>query len=211
MVTKTVKYALLTGFEPFGNPRQKDNRSWQTIKQLAGEQIVVGDTAVVCDCHEIPVSYAPVSEIVPRLHLDREYSIVIHCGAGVPGVVRIEQLAHRCGYDKPGNGGEQDVPAGNCVPGYQTADELCTTVNVEDLKAHLITKGWKETAVSTDAGHYLCDFTYYVSLADGETTYKARELPAPQTLFIHVPPLTNDPYSDEELAEVIREILRFLA
>ncbi|KAI8321269.1 peptidase C15, pyroglutamyl peptidase I-like protein [Martensiomyces pterosporus] len=211
MVTRRVKHALLTGFEPFGNPRPDDNRSWETIRQLAGEQVVAGDTAVICHCYEIPVSYAPISEIVPRLHLGEEYSIVIHCGAGVPGAVLIEKLAHRCGYDKAGNNGEKDVPADGCVPGYQTADELHTAVGVEELRDSLRAKGWDKVVVSLDAGRYLCDYTYYTSLAEAETTYKSRQLAAPKTLFIHVPPMASDPYSDKELAEIIRDILRCLA
>ncbi|KAJ2745922.1 Pyroglutamyl-peptidase 1 [Coemansia sp. BCRC 34301] len=205
-----MRHALITGFEPFGKPRTSDNRSWETARQLAGELIKVGDAAVLCHCFELPVSYGPVSELVPRLHSDNDYSIVIHCGAGTDGVVKIEQLAHRTGYVKPGNGGKEDVPADNHVPRYPTPDELCTSVDVSGLRDTLVAKGWASVATSRDAGRYLCEYTYYVSLAEAQTTYVDRRLPQPKTLFVHVPPRTCDPYSDVELAEIVRDILRHL-
>ncbi|KAJ2490863.1 Pyroglutamyl-peptidase 1 [Coemansia sp. RSA 2050] len=205
-----LKHALLTGFEPFGKPRPSNNRSWQAVKQLAGERIVVGDELVLCHCFELPVSYNPVSELVPCLHQGEKYSLVIHCGAGQSGKVGIEQLAHRTGYTKQGNGGEGDVPAGNCVPNYSTPDELRTSVSVDGLRAALAAKGWAHVETSQDAGRYLCEFTYYTSLAEAQTTYPSRQLPPPLTLFVHVPPKECDPYDDAELAEIVRDIVRCL-
>ncbi|KAJ1798281.1 pyroglutamyl-peptidase activity protein [Coemansia sp. RSA 2399] len=208
MAIKTIKHALITGFEPFGTPRPLENRSWEVVKRLAGRQIDAGDALVMCHCYEIPVSYNQVSELLPQLHSSQEFSVVVHCGAGVPGVVRLEKLAHRSGYVKPGNGGESDVPIGNHVPGYDTADVLESTVDVGKLRDALVDKGWSNLAVSLDAGRYLCEFVYYTSLAEGETTYKRQQRQAPTTLFVHVPPSCNDPYSDGELAEIICEVLR---
>ncbi|KAJ2551730.1 pyroglutamyl-peptidase activity protein [Coemansia sp. RSA 1933] len=212
MTIKTLKHALITGFEPFGTPRPTENRSWEVVKQLVGKQIDTGDSLVVCHCYQLPVSYNPVRELVPQLHRVQDFSIVIHCGAGVPGVVRLEKLAHRSGYVKPGNGGESDVPVDNCVSGYDTADVLETAIDVDELRDALSNKGWSNLATSLDAGHYLCDFTYYISLAEGETTYKRdKQCQAPATLFVHVPPSRNDPYSDTELAEILCDVLRRIA
>ncbi|KAJ2814774.1 hypothetical protein FBU31_007170 [Coemansia sp. 'formosensis'] len=205
-----LKHALLTGFEPFGTPRPSDNRSWETVKQLAGELIVVGETSVLCHCFELPVSYNPVSEIVPRLHGGESYSLVIHCGAGLDGKLEIEQLAHRTGYIKPGNDGEGDVPVGNRVPNYSTPDELWTSVDVDGLIDTLAAKGWAHVEASQDAGRYLCEFTYYTSLAEAQTMYPDRQLRPPKTLFVHVPPHKCDPYDDVELAEIMRDIVRLV-
>ncbi|KAI9502201.1 hypothetical protein GGI25_003348 [Coemansia spiralis] len=211
MGAKKLKHALLTGFEPFGTPRPMENRSWEVIKQLEGEEIATDKSLVLCHCYELPVSYGPVAELVPKLHQSNDFSIVIHCGAGWPGAVRVEEFAHKCGYTKPGNDGEGDVPTDNQVPGYDTADKLQTTVAVDKLKDELVACGWEKVIVGSDAGHYLCDFTYYISLAEGETTYKQRQRQAPSTLFVHVPPERNDLYSDKELADIIRAIVRHLA
>ncbi|KAJ1818548.1 hypothetical protein LPJ75_001414, partial [Coemansia sp. RSA 2598] len=78
-------HALLTGFEPFGAPMPKENRSWQVVKQLSGREILVGSKKVVCHCYELPVSYDPVAAALPQMHSKREYSIVVHCGAGTSG------------------------------------------------------------------------------------------------------------------------------
>ncbi|KAJ2005374.1 pyroglutamyl-peptidase activity protein [Coemansia thaxteri] len=206
-----LKHVLLTGFEPFGTPLPSDNRSWEAVRQLAGERIVVGSTTVLCHCFELPVSYDPVSELVPRLHLGECFSMVIHCGAGTAGSVRLEQLAHRTDYVKPGSKGKSDLPAGNCVSNYPTPDELCTTVDVERLRSALKSKGWSSVEASSDAGRYLCEFTYYTSLAEALTTYAGRRIAPPKTLFVHVPPLARDPYEDVELAEIVRDIIRIMA
>ncbi|KAJ2726213.1 pyroglutamyl-peptidase activity protein [Coemansia sp. Benny D115] len=207
-----IKYALLTGFEPFGTPRPKDNRSWETIKQLSGQEILLDDETVVhLECHELPVSYSPVADALPSLHLNREFSIVIHCGAGVSGSVKLETLARKKGYSRAGNQGPLDVPECGQVPGYDTNDVLYTEVDVEELKDRLIEEGWTGVCTSADAGRYLCEFTYYISLAEGETTYAKRQLAPPKTLFVHVPPKANDPYDDKELASIVRSIVRHLA
>ncbi|KAJ2382567.1 pyroglutamyl-peptidase activity protein, partial [Coemansia sp. RSA 2603] len=205
-MTKNI-YALLTGFEPFGNPRPKDNRSWEAVSQLSDEVLSVGEKAsVVCRCHKLPVSYDPVTDIVPRLHQEENYSIVIHCGAGISGTVKLEMLAHKQGYQRPGNGGPGDVPRDGCVPGYDTADELWTSVDVEMCKTALAEAGWASVETSMDAGRYLCEFTYYTSLALSKTIYPDQGRTPPLVVFVHVPPKTCDPYSDQELADIIRRI-----
>ncbi|KAJ2782700.1 Pyroglutamyl-peptidase 1 [Coemansia javaensis] len=208
----TIVHALVTGFEPFGEPRPDDNRSWEAVRQLAGQTVAAGDVSVVCHCHELPVSYASVSADVPQLHRDGAFGIVVHCGAGTPGVVRLETVAHRAGYVRPGNSGLLDVPPGGCVPGYDgAAAELCTDVDVAGLVRALAAKGWAATAPSTDAGRYLCEYTYYTSLAEAALYPRRRRMAAPRVLFVHVPPQAGDPYSDAQLAEIVREIIRELA
>ncbi|KAJ2078845.1 Pyroglutamyl-peptidase 1 [Coemansia sp. RSA 988] len=211
MVSTTIKHVLLTGFEPFGEPRPNKNRSWEVIKLLDSAKIEKGNVTVVCHCHELPVSYNDVSEQLPRLHLSQEFNIVIHCGAGTSGVVKIEKQARKSGYSRPGNKGSTDIPVDGCVPGYGTSDVLITDVNVDAVQNTLTDMGWDKVCASSDAGQYLCEYTYYVSMAEGKVAYPARDLPAPKTLFVHVPPQESDPYDDGQLAEIIREIILQLA
>ncbi|KAI7825582.1 hypothetical protein BX661DRAFT_172067 [Kickxella alabastrina] len=199
--SQNVKYALLTGFEPFGTPRPRDNRSWETVKQLSGERILAGGVTVVCHCHELPVSYG----------LCQRWFHSCTWARSSPGVVKLEGVAHRDGYSKQGNGGTKDVPDSGCVPGYSTTKKLSTSVNVDALKCTLAANGWASVVTSQNAGRYLCEFTYYTSLAEGETSYAKRQLPVPKTLFVHVPPKMQDPYSDSELADLVRDIIRNLA
>ena len=53
-----------------------------------------------------------------------------------------------------------------------------------------------KVCISCDAGHYLCDFVFFKSLHSSQG----------KSLFIHVPPL-NKPFSKEELAAIIVEVL----
>ncbi|KAJ2610961.1 Pyroglutamyl-peptidase 1 [Coemansia sp. RSA 1365] len=211
MVAKCIKHALLTGFEPFGEPRPNKNRSWEAIKQLENAKIETSDATIICHCYELPVSYDDVSEQVPRLHQSQEFSIVVHCGAGTSGVVRLERQARKSGYSRPGNKGQTDIPADGCVPGYRTPDELTTIVDTEAVQNALADRGWDKVCVSSDAGQYLCEYTYYTSLAEGKETYPSRGLPEPNTLFVHVPPQESDPYDDRQLGEMLREIIQMLA
>ncbi|KAJ2769177.1 hypothetical protein IWQ57_003215, partial [Coemansia nantahalensis] len=179
-------HALLTGFEPFGEPRPSTNRSWEAVRQLAGEAIAAdGGAVVACHCHRLPVSYADVSAAVPRLHGSADWSIVIHCGAGRSGAVQLERLAHRAGYERAGNGGAQDLPPGGRVPGYDGAgDELATDVDVGNVRSALEDRGWTAAQTSSDAGRYVCEYTYYSSLAEA-AQYPQRGRTAPAVLFVH--------------------------
>ncbi|KAJ2452960.1 hypothetical protein EV183_002545 [Coemansia sp. RSA 2336] len=207
---KTIKHALVTGFEPFGSPRPSDNRSWEAAKRLEGQTLETDNADIVCHCYRLPVSYGDVSTQLPLLHKSNTFSIVLHCGAGTPGTVRLEKQAHKTGYTRPGNKGPQDLPPGGSVPGYQTENELASTIDVDSLHLQLESAGWHHISTSTDAGRYLCDFTYYTSLAEAQVSYPARQLPAAQTVFVHVHPQVNDIYSDEQLAELLRSIIRML-
>ncbi|XP_044124996.1 pyroglutamyl-peptidase 1 isoform X2 [Bufo gargarizans] len=53
--------------------------------------------------------------------------------------------------------------------------------------------------VSTDAGRYLCDFTYYTSLYESHG----------KSVFIHVPPL-GKPYTAAQLGRALQTILQVI-
>ena len=58
-----------------------------------------------------------------------------------------------------------------------------------------------------DAGHYLCDFTYYCSLAEIARAIRPKEKHhAPQVLFLHCPPI-GQPLSTEEVTSAIKKII----
>ncbi|KAJ2856172.1 pyroglutamyl-peptidase activity protein [Coemansia erecta] len=204
-------HVLLTGFEPFGTPLPKENRSWQVIKQLSGREIIVGNTKAVCHCYELPVSYNPVATMLPQMHLEHNFGLVVHCGESISGIVKLETCASKHGYKKPGNGGADDLPECGSIAGYNTPDTLFTEVDVEGLRKSLVANGWLSVATSNDAGRYLCEFTYYISLALAQTAYPERCATAPKTLFVHVPPKPLDPYSDQQLADIIRDIICYFA
>ena len=65
-----------------------------------------------------------------------------------------------------------------------------------------------------DAGHYLCDFIFYCSLAESkrgitpQEKFKERSTPTKTTpvLFMHVPPV-DQPLSTEQVTEAIQRIV----
>jgi pyroglutamyl-peptidase len=69
---------------------------------------------------------------------------------------------------------------------------------------------------SMDAGHYLCDFIYYCSLAESRrSAYEkgrafAYEKGGTQVLFMHCPPV-NQPLGTEQVTEAIRRIITLVA
>jgi hypothetical protein len=58
-----------------------------------------------------------------------------------------------------------------------------------------------------DAGHYLCDYIYYCSLADARRLAKPYDnRKTTQVLFLHCPPV-NQPLSTEEVTDAIKRII----
>lgn len=69
---------------------------------------------------------------------------------------------------------------------------LETRLDLGKIKRDL---GLKSVVISTDPGRFVCNYTYYCSLA------KFRECPSVYTLFLHVPPFSVVP-EDEQLRVV---------
>ncbi|RPD53517.1 peptidase C15, pyroglutamyl peptidase I-like protein [Lentinus tigrinus ALCF2SS1-6] len=99
--------------------------------------------------------------------------------------------------------------------GYeQFADELSTDVDVPKLIVHLKESGIDQVYSSMDAGHYLCDFIFYCSLAESrrgilpQEKFKERSTPPKTTpvLFLHVPPV-DQPLSTEQVTDAIQRIV----
>lgn len=60
-----------------------------------------------------------------------------------------------------------------------------------------------------DAGHYICDFTYYCSLAEAKRTSNPNpyeKLRNTQVLFLHCPPV-GQPLGTQEVSEAIKRIV----
>jgi hypothetical protein len=58
-----------------------------------------------------------------------------------------------------------------------------------------------------DAGHYICDFIYYCSLAEVRRSTKPYEKRRhTQVLFLHCPPV-GKPLSSEEVTDAIKRIV----
>ncbi|KAF9089759.1 hypothetical protein BGX29_011875 [Mortierella sp. GBA35] len=188
-------------------------------------------------CQELPVEYRKVPDLVPELHLlhsrpvakdgkvveteaeetkqeEEEYlkTYYIHVGVGRDGHTALETQAHRTGYGgldnakwTPPNKDEPPV-----VKGEWSADPdlLTTTVDTLALAEYLKTeKGWI-CQQSLDAGHYLCEYTFYLSMAERQRRIAAGEEGEDERtcLFVHLPSVGN-PYSLEDLQRFVRDMI----
>jgi len=127
--------------------------------------------------HAVRVAYQEVRELVPAL-LDTYGGVVdliLHIGmASGRSFYAAERLGHRDGYDKNADldGVKLDPADGKKYFG-DCPEALMTSLDFEEIM-----QGWVrniheasgsplsiDARASNDAGHYLCDFIYYNSLA----------------------------------------------
>ncbi|KFH62244.1 hypothetical protein MVEG_11882 [Podila verticillata NRRL 6337] len=188
-------------------------------------------TQAVLICQELPVEYRKVPALVPALHAEHskvellpedkqgeqdneEYAktYFIHVGVGRDGYTAIETLAHRTGYGAPDNAqwqpeSKEDAPVKK-AEWIADPDVLNTTVDTAALADYLSKeKGWI-CQQSLDAGHYLCEFTFYLSLAERQRRIvKGQETEDDRAcLFVHLPSVGN-PYSLDELQRFVKDMI----
>ncbi|KAJ7682087.1 peptidase C15 pyroglutamyl peptidase I-like protein [Mycena polygramma] len=177
----------------------------------------------------IPTVYSAVLNTVPDLHAqppvlpplytppttrappEDGFDLIVHVGVAGPGPLRAERLAHKTGYQLPDY--ERQSPpitiGGGNVRGFgsphygdEFADELFTPIDVDALVRDL-TSGPNPLTVETsdDPGRFLCDFTYYCSLAESQRAGRGTPV-----LFIHCPPI-GQKMSTKEVAEGVQRIV----
>ncbi|KAF9971387.1 hypothetical protein BGZ73_005699 [Actinomortierella ambigua] len=229
--TSKVK-VVLTGFEPF--QRHVTNPSWLAVQPLnntvldlpktvlpSGEE---GPRTAEVVCHELPVEYHKVPVLVPRLHetygpisatsdsVEIVKTYFIHLGVGLDGSTAIETHADRVGYSHPDN--VQWRPASLTEPPVYKEEwsndpaKLVTTVDTAALAKYLEEeKGWK-CRQSLDAGHYLCEYTFYLSMAERERRIQLGQEDGWERvcLFVHLPSV-GQPYTLDELTLFVKDMV----
>ncbi|XP_078314756.1 pyroglutamyl-peptidase 1-like [Crassostrea virginica] len=189
---------LITGFGPFGE--HSINASWIAVQNVKKRNLLAD-----LDVHiqEIPVDYQEVSQVVPALWKQKNPQLVVHVGvSGLANKITLEQQGHNAGYHRKDVKGQ--TPPKECC---REEGEECLSAGIDMSRiSEEINKAENElqAEVSHDAGRYLCDFSFYVSLSIDKS----------RCAFIHVPPL-NQPYTEDQLGEglalAIRAMLRQLS
>ncbi|XP_072261123.1 pyroglutamyl-peptidase 1 isoform X4 [Pyxicephalus adspersus] len=119
--------------------------------------------------------------------------VIVHVGvSSMATMVTLEKCGHNQGYH--GLDVRQFCPdteccvvgGPECLHSVIDMDTICKRAAGMDV----------QFTVSTDAGRYLCDFTYYTSL------YKSQG----KSVFIHVPPL-GKPYTASQLGFALQTII----
>ncbi|OJT11692.1 Pyroglutamyl-peptidase 1 [Trametes pubescens] len=107
------------------------------------------------------------------------------------------------------------VPNRGFGKGYENfPDELSAEIDVPKLIVHLKENGIDQVYSSMDAGHFLCDYIFYCSLAEArrnitpQEKFKERSTPPKSTpvLFMHCPPV-EQPISTEQVTDAIQRII----
>ncbi|CAG8718839.1 6023_t:CDS:1, partial [Scutellospora calospora] len=116
------------------------------------------------------------------------------------GDIYIEKKARQKEYKSRDN--HQKIPDDYICPGYD-CDEIKTQIDVDSLKKYLQEeKKLTNLLTSEDAGLYLCEYTYYISLCENEKKDDKKKV-----LFVHVPKKNDSfPYSVDEVAKILEDI-----
>ncbi|KAF9227431.1 peptidase C15, pyroglutamyl peptidase I-like protein [Gyrodon lividus] len=116
----------------------------------------------------------------------------------------------RLGYVIEGPIDGSEPPKRGFGKGYESfPEEIYTDVDVEKLVHHLKGSGVEQIYSSLDAGHYLCDFIYYCSLAESRRSTPKTDKPTTKVLFLHCPPV-DQPLGTEEVTEAIKKSIIWL-
>ena len=177
--------------QPFGE--NTINPSYRILTILPPKQNIPGLPPIVIHSQPEPitVSYAYVRKIIPELLFPTDgikpnYDIVLNIGLA-PGrkFYTLETQAHRDGYNKKDEDGKTLEGDTFWQREYNAPERLHTSFNTED-----VWRRWKSKLMNVDlrpsnnAGHYLCDFTYYACMLEYWRRGPKRQRPC---MFLHVP------------------------
>lgn len=198
---------LVTGFGPF-QTKYPVNPSFEITQSLPAS--IPAPTAdgsqinIISYGTPIRVCYEEVQELVPKLHeayIDT-VDLVLHIGmASGRNFYALEQIAHRDGYHKHKDLDDRTLPEDDGLIRFPDCQEhLTTSLDYAEVlrRWQSIILGLPEDSAgfdadcrpSHDAGHYLCDYTYFSSLAwygRRSGSVDGGKPPDRPVLFLHVP------------------------
>lgn len=222
---------LVTGFGPF-KEQYPQNPSWEIAHQLpdylppvrakvpgaAASAIPLPPVRIIVHPAPVRVNYQVVRSLVPVLwdpsYAGRKIDYVVHIGMAGPRLFyALERQGHRDGYNMKDVDGEllrddkRREEEGKDWVWYGTPPTIETDLDTDDIM-----KRWQKYSpdgadlrLSTDAGHYLCDFIYFSSLAH---LWKAQD--HKRVVFLHVPADASDGAvrtGKELMVQLIRSIV----
>ncbi|XP_069841186.1 pyroglutamyl-peptidase 1-like protein [Dendropsophus ebraccatus] len=187
---------VITGFGPYRN--YIINSSWEAVKELA--KLSLGGN-VQLKILELPVKYSEVEKRIAELWLDSRPLLSVHVGMmSSSKVIALEQCGRNKGYMENDLSGAH--PQGGCCL-LEGPERIESAVNMKRVCKNI---SWPGVHVihSRDAGRYLCEYAYYISLFCGSG----------KAVFIHVPTLSRiitPGLLGQALQIIIQEMLRQLS
>ena len=190
----------VTGFEPFDGAAS--NASWDAVRFLP-DTIGLVDGRADLTRELLPVTFAGAMAAGCRVIEHACPDIVVHVGLGTRArEVRLETTARNTTAARAADNAGR-TPAGRLVPGGPS--ELRATWPAAALVGRLGAAGLP-VARSDDAGDYVCNATFYASLA---AAAKAPAKDRPVIGFVHVPP--EEVVPAPAAAQVLRALIVELA
>ncbi|XP_043536581.1 pyroglutamyl-peptidase 1-like isoform X1 [Chiloscyllium plagiosum] len=191
IITLFILFFSLVGFGPFR--QHLTNPSWAAVQEL--KKLGSGDK-IRLETVELPVHYQRVREILSRIWETQQPQLAVHVGVGTASkLIILEQCARNQGYKDPDVCG--CYAAGSCcVDGGP--EKIESLINMRSVCKNL---AGLDIAIiySRDAGRYLCEYAYYLSLYHGNQ----------KAAFIHIPRLSNG-LTVEKLGKALWMILQEL-
>ncbi|KAM8972314.1 pyroglutamyl-peptidase 1-like protein [Pelodytes ibericus] len=179
---------VVTGFGPFRN--YMFNSSWEAVKELSKLGIENVDLQIM----EFPVKYSEVMKRVRQIWTDMQPQLSVHVGmVSSSKAIALEQCGRNKGYTEKDHSG--DHPQGGCCL-LEGPERIESVVNMKSICKNISCPG-VDVIHSRDAGRYVCEYTYYISLYYGQG----------RAMFIHVPPLTKI-LTAQRLAQALQRIIQ---
>ncbi|XP_019493386.1 PREDICTED: pyroglutamyl-peptidase 1-like protein isoform X1 [Hipposideros armiger] len=165
---------VVTGFGPFR--QHLVNSSWEAVKELS--KLGLGtDMELELRTLQLPVDYREVKQRVTRIWEDLQPQLTVHVGLDAAAkTIVLEQCGKNRGFREADIRGFRPE-RGACLPDGPEVIE--SRVNMKVVSRRAAVEG-VEVAFSRDAGRYVCDYTYYLSLHHGNGC----------AALIHIPPLS---------------------
>jgi len=188
---------LVTGFGPF--PGVADNPSAWLVRRLRRAGFAAAHTGVTPAFAVFPTEWGAL----PRVHaltLSRTRpDLVVHFGVSACArAFHIEALARNHADGRADARGHQ-TSASMIAP--RAPEVLETSLPVGKIVARLQGRGLPARA-SDDAGGYICNMTYFLTLALG-----LRGLSTPVALFVHIPPFEAGALTPGQLLAGARAVI----
>ncbi|KAK8739958.1 hypothetical protein OTU49_003284, partial [Cherax quadricarinatus] len=167
----------ITGFSKFWN--FPVNSSEEALKKLQELNL---DKRLKCRIviEILSVSYKDINSIIPKKWEELKPKLVIHVGMkNNTDKLMLEQMAHNTGYQYFDN--HRMLPKNNiCIPGGEEVIEsgICMKMASQAINEN----GTLKSDRSTNAGRFICEYVYYLSLHQDRL----------RSAFIHVPPIEEN-------------------
>ncbi|XP_029094753.1 pyroglutamyl-peptidase 1-like protein isoform X2 [Monodon monoceros] len=127
---------------------------------------------------QLPVDYREVKQRVTRIWEDLQPQLVVHVGVDPTAkAIFLEQCGKNWGYGDANIRGFHPE-RGVCLP--DGPEVIASGVSMRAVSYRRAVVKGVEVAFSRDAGRYVCDYTYYLSLHHGNGC----------AALVHVPPLS---------------------